>query len=298
MKNILVPHPVADECTLIEALYWVAFNIYPLSEQTHDYTDIRVEQEFVEEWVYEKLDELDAFFTSKTCEKYGLPNSPVGGYIEENLYHPCSHIPSYGTNAGEIIHKDLRKNQEVFTSALDDYLDIPKSNLFVQLKNGVVKSFGRAKLKNTDLDSYTKLEDIDKSKWRQAKINWEKCTLETDTGSFVHILIHFASLVEAFPEPVGEAVQVSLYNGVLLTDESIATHPIITKKGRPAYNWKEFTTEVAIRFKNNELPKSQKVFIGEMEKWCLEKWSARPSETNLKEHISPFYAAMKKSENI
>jgi hypothetical protein len=83
MKYILEPVPIAEKCTLKEALYWIAFNFYPKYSETENGLDIREDLEYCDLEV-STPEEIDSFFSEEVCKKYGLPKSYLAEYINEN----------------------------------------------------------------------------------------------------------------------------------------------------------------------------------------------------------------------
>jgi hypothetical protein len=193
-------------------------------------------------------------------------------------------------------NQEFNNKQKEFIVALEEYFEIPKTEIFLALKKEQIKAYGRFIKDENDYD-LTDFIEIEKNEWKQNKIDWERSTLEVKDGKYIHILIDVPNLFKLFSEPeMDTASNVFLFNGTYFSDENNLS--IFEKKrtGRPAFNWKEFTEEMALRLINGTLPKLQKSCIIDMQKWCFEKWGKVPSETNLKEHISPFYSA-KKSKN-
>jgi hypothetical protein len=89
MKKVLIPHKISYKCSLYEALYWVGFKIYPLSNITDNDCDIREDSEYNDD-ININLDNYvyDSFFTEAICKKYGLPKNYLSEYIENNNSYP------------------------------------------------------------------------------------------------------------------------------------------------------------------------------------------------------------------
>lgn len=337
MKYVLVPTKLAEKITLNEALFWIGFNAYFTAEHSEDYNDLREDSEYQEDLTITEPLSLDLFFTEQVCEKYGLPKSYLPEYFEENGDYPYDPYIGWknfseheSTLPPEYVEKlkndkkdydDFLLKQNVFDEALEDYLEIPKSRLFIELKKGNVQAFGREILQSLTIkDSYEddelaklyssetndlfaaheeipELEPIPTKEWIQKNIDWEDGCLRGDASCYCHILIDIESLFSCFPEPIADVSNVYSVNGTLLLDEDAPQIHARATKGRPAYNWKEFNEEMIRRFSKGNLPELQKSCIIDMQQWCAENWDKIPSETNLKEHISPFYKVKRESEN-
>lgn len=333
-KCVLVPHAIAEKCTLWEALHWVAFNIYPLQEYTDNKCDRREDLEYIEDPYFRNPIEIESFFTKDICDKYQLPKSAVAEYIKE-----YGESPYFGDFSEEFIsellkdekidekmskdlffnaqmRKEFEKEEDTFTEAKLDFLEIHKAELFAAIKKGLVKTYGRNLLKGVDLSQYDfsdgveiydlwgsgveqPLEEMSAQVWHANSLHWEECQLINGTKSvFCHILVDVESLFLHFPEPSPQMKSIMSVNGVLIDYEGDHGLGIIkaNNTGRPPYDWKSFQAEMASRLLKNTLPRLQKTCVIEMQEWCMSKWGKTPSETNLKNNISPFYTALKKSE--
>ncbi|MEQ1789552.1 MAG: hypothetical protein ABL857_03820 [Rickettsiales bacterium] len=332
-EYVFIPHAVADKCSLLEALHWVAFNNYPLYEYTDDNDDARENLEHNENVKFSAQPDFKDFFTKEVCERYGLPKSPTAEYIAEHNDTPSYCFePEFADKmlADKTLSEDDRKHwvnynqekeifdreQKIFDDALDDFLEQRKAALFIALKQGNVKASGRNLIKaahslkidiskevdiddiwgNADNDDI-EFEEILPKEWYMNKVEWKKSYLLNDNKTaFCHILVDVESLFKSFPESEKQTKSVISVNGVFLDN---SPHPNTKiKTGRPPYNWHSFHAEMAYRLLKGELPKLQKTCVIEMGEWCLSEWKTLPSETNLKNNISPFYAALKKSETL
>jgi hypothetical protein len=334
-KYVLIPHAIAERCTLLEAVYWIAFNRYPIHEYSEEAADRREDTECNDGVRLEEPLDIESFFTKEICDKYGLPISPVAEYINENGEYPylggfsddiVARLVERGDFDQEAVKKNLEdrrkqeeldKEQSIFEDALLSFLEIHKAELFAALRKGLVKAYGRNLLKHANLSDFDfsdgieisdlwasgiepPLEEISPQDWYANSIDWEECHLVHNTKSAIcHILVDVESLFYNFPEPTPQIKSVMSVNGVLVDYEGNYGVGLINpnKAGRPSYDWKSFQAEMASRLLNGSLPKLQKTCVIEMHEWCMHTWKDAPSETNLKNHISPFYAALKKSEN-
>lgn len=332
-RYVFAPHQVADKCTLWEALHWVSFNIYPLFEYSDNCDDAREDLERNDNLELERPPDFEAFFTKDICEKYELPISTKAEYIDQFGDYPSFGYPqdvidrfiATGNMSDDEIQtmlsdsqkqKEFDIKQKLFDDSLDNFLEQYKATLFIALKNGNVRAYGRNLVKTAhileidieneiDIDEIwgnasnddTEFEEISKKDWYINSIEWEDSYfVNGNKSAFCHILVDVESLFTAFPASEQQTKSVISVNGVFLDSNQHINNKI--KTGRPSYNWHSFHEEMAYRLLKGKLPKLQKTCVIEMGEWCFREWKALPSETNLKNNISPFYAAMKKSETI
>ncbi|OGT11442.1 MAG: hypothetical protein A2X77_04430 [Gammaproteobacteria bacterium GWE2_42_36] len=328
MKQVLIPHPIAKKCFLIEALYWVAFKLYPLYygsrkggewDTREDFTSHDDDAEFI-------YTDLKYFFTKENCERYGLPINPRAKYLDSGAIEPMSieliekilkNKKEYSkeTRAEALKNKSIaieyKAAIENWKECLADYLELSKASIFSALKNGKITASGQkiGKLKkkvsisqwenkeNWDnlKDWYNvKRSDIPKEFWRIEGIDWDDGSAFSPSGYYTSILLDTDELFAVFPEPKPERINIRSINGTLLLDEDaqLNVQQAYARRGRPScYNWEEFIVEMVKRDRQGSLPKTQKACVIEMKQWCKECWGREPSETNLKDHISRFYQA-------
>ncbi len=317
MKQILQPVSIAEKCTLEEAIYWITFNIFPIEEITENGKDVREDLEYNYEDYIESPYTNEDFFTEEICDKYKLPKSYKAEHMLEHGEYPYYTSFSWDKinelkNSGAISQEDAEKfikenkdrieyctKQKPFDDALDEHLETPKTELVLLLRKGTIKAYGRLLEIDevAETEDFTEHKEIPASLWKMSSVEWDKSALYFDEKEYLHILIDVDSLLKVFPEPELETIQIYSLNGTYLIDEDKISTKKIKKKGRPPYDWKHFTEEMARRFSNDGLPSLQKTCVIEMQEWCAAHWEDTPSETNLKEHISPFYKA-RKSQKI
>jgi len=339
MKQILVPEEIAEKITLYESLLWVGFSLYFTDDYTINGEKIREDYSYQEDMVISCDDHhVDIFFTEKVCKKYGLPKSYLAEYVLQNNDYPTTSYFDWETinkfeEERKLSKEDIeglikdRKESDIFEAkqitfdkALEDYLEIIKSKLFIELKQGNIKAYGRevlASLADKALEEdgepvnifsfkteelygqhseEPKFEPIQKDEWTHKSIDWDLQTLRSDNKCYCHILIDTNDLFELFPEIESEDTKVYSINGTYVIDSN-DDKKVGMKKGRkPKYNWPEIHAEIIRRFSRGELSKYQNAFIIDMQEWCKQQWNESPSDTNLKNYISPFYKVKKESE--
>jgi hypothetical protein len=336
MRRVLIPTEIAPKVTLYEALAWVAFNVYSVVDYDHDGNDKRENTYYNDDAYINSDFVPELMLTDNLCKRFNLPMNYAIQYLKDGDRPPRSiyeRWPDFDKNketlsaeyidtleSEQIEYEQFQLNQKPFFDAVNDCLEIPKSKLLIALREGSINAFGREilnsfliKLKK-DIDrqaiqsmntedlfaehhDFPELESIEPKHWIYKNVDWDNSYFRNNNFAYCHILIDTESLFQVFPEPKEEATNVYSVNGTLLIDDDA---PILknipNKKGRPSYNWKEFIAEMAKLLANGELPAMQKSCVIDMQEWCKKNWGVVPSETNLKENISPFYAAKRQSE--
>lgn len=311
MKHVLMPYPIAEKCTLLEAIYWIGFNVYPVVFRTENKKDQREDLEHNEEEELRSPGYFDSFFSEKRCQKYGFPKSYVAEYIEEHGEPPyfssitpeqikeLQKSPHYSKEYAAYLLKEyeegeaFRQKQQPFQDALEEFFEIHKTELALYLRKGHVKAFGRIWSDDSEEDTFPEHDAIPSTAWKFQNIDWYDNILDIDNKRYIHVLVDVESLFAQFPEPQLDIVKVYSVNGILLSDENLGGVNSPKQYGRPSFNWKQFTEEMVKRFAAGQLPPLQKTCVFEMQEWCIDQWGKAPSETNLKEHITPFYQAIK-----
>lgn len=320
MRTILEPVDIAYQCSLIEAVYWAAFSFYPIQDQTGNDQDYRYNVEYIDSHELSIPTEYGYKFTDSVTKDLNLPKCYYTEYV---LKHGELPYKPYFTSTmlDEMFKKDkidedmyksslesitdynnIEKYQSNFDNALDDFLQVYVTETLLNLQHGNLTAYGRKldkySYKDIEVDSYPEHETIDKRYWIKSDIDWDNCLLEKDNDAYIHILVDFDALVDCFPEPDGEGVNIRLHNGTYFYDSDQISSKKTAKVGRPSFNWKQFTEEMIRKDRSNKLPRVQKTCVIEMQEWCLKNWKKVPSETSLKEYIRPFYTTKSKSKNI
>jgi len=325
IATVLTPCPIAEECFLSEALAWIAFNRFPLFESPNGEGDMRFHHDYQEE--YEPSLPSVETPDNDECSRAGLPANPEFEVLMNGEYFPSPETSESFLNLPGIDEKqkaefredikrayDYQKKKDAWTEKYEAFIEVPKSKLFLALREGKLQAQGRL-LPKSNLDeaieemdklgswSWTDLEPepIPAGFWRQKAVKWEESAAETENVHYMHIHVNTAQLMALFPPPPAEdAKSVSLVAGSYILDEAAPTKITKTgKRGRPAENWDTFHLEMFDRLKTNNIPEKQEAFIQDMQAWCLKNWGKEPGRSTLLQKISPFYDRFirKKSEN-
>jgi hypothetical protein len=166
MKLVLTPYWIAEECFLQEALIWAAFYRYPKSEIIPDRVDMRFDRDVQEE--YEpRTPNLHEYIESDEATRVGLPPNPEWEAIindeESAMFSDPATIKMLLEANLEEEHKDrLRQDlirseeqakiQAEWDEKYEAYIELIESKLFVALREGKIKAFGR-KLPHNDLET-------------------------------------------------------------------------------------------------------------------------------------------------
>lgn len=310
---ILKPFLLSEICFLREALLWVAFQRFPVSEINPDRVDMRFDSDIQED--YEpRIPDDGGWITTEESVRVGLPPNPEWEHlfdddhysymtvtlIEELLANPSHH----GYDIQELkkrlpIAKAREQAQEEWDKLYEDHIEIVQARLFVALKSGQIKAFGRP-YPEDDQQSWSVTEqehvEIPSNFWRQSQIDWDKSACDSDNGHYFHIYVPVEELFTHFPPPeasVAQSVQV-IADQYILNDEDASVSVPPSNRGRKSFDWPSFHAEVATRAAAGKLPNKQDSFIAEMQQWCREHWGREPARSTLLQQISPHYDRFKR----
>lgn len=191
MKNkVLIPREIAEKCTMLEALYYMAFNIYPLYLVQWSDIDIRQDPNADRKGEFSIFCEGDANFIidNEMCEKYGLPENPYFLEFEEDYlssWLPVDVFIAQQNELGGKLYKDnpvglqkwkddlerkkiklldYQNNVENWNRAIEKKLKEPKDKLLRSLIQGKVKAYGK-KLSNSPSKTRDTNNAIDEENW-------------------------------------------------------------------------------------------------------------------------------------
>ncbi len=283
MSVILQPHEIAEKCFLIEALYWLAFNRYPLEFLDHKGERIRSSYEHIMD-LETIVPEYDSYILPEETARIGiLPDPHYKEAIDE-----------------DVLEAEFEEWERVFS----DFLEIYKTKFYVALREGQINSYAKklpfssmpeAKdaLFNDESFDLLDMEDIKIpcESWRLEKINWDGGYLEA--GENVYALISFVTqdVLKAFPALDTKVSEGVMYvSGQYVLEEDCVNIPDLkTKRGRPSFSWEDFYAEVAIRLRDDLIPCKQEAFIVEMQEWCFNNWGRRVARSTILEKVSPLH---------
>jgi len=187
------------------------------------------------------------------------------------------------------------------------FADIPKSRIFLALREGRIKAFGKkyplaiaiAGYSDSESDTVQHVgenlpwEPIPADSWLLASIDWSWCSARCRDAEYHLILVDTESLLAAFPLPSDPPViQVDRIGDsfVLRATFSDEYAPAPRQKvGRPPLPWDQFHLEMTRRVKNGTLDPKQEATIADMQDWCLKRWGQKPARSTLLVKISPYY---------
>lgn len=186
-SKIFLARDIAQECTLLEALYYIAFNIYPLYLVCYNETDVRRDSEFDRKGEFGIFCEGDSdlVLDNEACLQHGLPSNPHFEFDDD-------YIPSfsgYWLNQEHALEKKKFENDidacaeldeefekrkkaaivceeklEEWHEALEDKLKTGKPRLLKFLQNQKIKASG--KILARTLKNYSADDDIsDEENW-------------------------------------------------------------------------------------------------------------------------------------
>lgn len=307
MKIILTANQIAEKCFLEEALLWAGFYRYPLFAMNKEDEDIRFDPEFQENYEAYVPDWFGCI-PSDDAVRVGLPPNPQYDAIllGEAYGYPDTIKELLQMDIEESQKERLRKDlieaekkmaeQTAWDSKYEEYIELSKTKIFVALREGRLKAYGRPIPADGTDDKWSywtdnKHEEIPATFWRLESIKWEQSTSENEKGHYCHICIQTDQLFEFFPEPDAEGTKtVCLVAGQYVMDESQVLPQLkIENRGRPALDWDAFHLVLTDRLMSNDLPEKQEAFIAEMQDWCFRNWNRKVARTTLLQKISPYY---------
>ena len=184
------------------------------------------------------------------------------------------------------------------------FLDVYQSKLFVAMREGQVRTYGRKLPRPTiqeamDLSAPESWEGWNETEWTQIpenfwsseRINWEECRAEGKGGAFALILVDCKDLFRCFPIPDGKPI-IGVYeigDALVLGGEKQGRVSSQSRRGRPSFNWDEFHVEVAKRIRDTGLPAKREAFIAEMQEWCKGKWSREVGRSTILQKLKLYY---------
>ena len=166
------------------------------------------------------------------CQSAGLPVNPE---FEEELsgeYHldpehlkRMLEITSLDVITRQEYERDLEKSelfygrQKEWDREFKMFLDVYQSKLFVAMREGQVRTYGRKLPRPTiqeamDLSAPESWEGWNETEWTRIRenfwsserINWEECRAEEKGGAFALILVDCKDLFRCFPIPDGKPI--------------------------------------------------------------------------------------------
>jgi len=153
-KYILAPQTIAKECYLIEALFWVAFKIYPFEcRRRLNEDDFEIDRSGTDLLgLVNILTRITNTFTEENCNRFNLPffsedifNSNVEPNSIEEVFDEFFN-PKLTTPQLHLISEDadnaFRTGIKNWVVALAKKLDLAKSELFIHLRKGELQSHG------------------------------------------------------------------------------------------------------------------------------------------------------------
>jgi hypothetical protein len=315
MVTILQPVDVSDRCFLYEALLWVGFNRFPLLSYTENGVDFRFDNKKDDQTYEGEIPWENMYITTEECASVGLPPNPEYEALINDEYQPSvetiEKILSYDIEESE--KKKLRiqleeaKIQEekiaIWEEQFNAYTEVPISKIFLALREGRLKAFGRRlphlsvekSIKQLDKKSSwnwsdLEYEEIPEKFWRIDQIHWSSSAAESEDKHYIHIYVHTEELFSIFPIPAAEQTK----NVLLIQGQYVLSHDapktVLTKnRGRPSWDWDSFYLEVSERIKNETYPEKLEAFVLEMQGWCLTQWGFEPGRSTVLQKLSPFH---------
>lgn len=311
--SVLIPHSVAEQCYLSEALTWVAVNRFPLAAMVETGEDLRVHKDYTRELIPDVAD--DEPLSDEECAIAGLPLNPQRVCFESGDYHSDPDAIRRWLRKVTLEEDRKRFEQELIESEkfivqqaewdaqYEVFLDLHKTRLFLALREGRVTAFGKQVprrsfsgslevLEQSDWEDLSAIEwsQIPSNFWISTKINWSKCWVEGTQTAYCLILVEFEQLFEQFSPPIQPANGlVKIGNNFAQDSSKTQTSSKTQSRGRPRLDWDAFYLEVARLLHQGALPDKQEAFIAEMQDWCRANWHRDVGRSTLSQKLKPYY---------
>lgn len=302
-----------ERCYLSEALYWIAFNRFPVASYTRNGIDVREDPDEIEG--FEQSFPFEEIVSASECAYAGLPVNPEWVAMIEGNYSPSSkelerilrmttlsekERSSYSKSLDRAL--EAEKNLAEWEEEFEAFIELHRAKLFLALREGRLKATGRKLDKPTIEEAFAEYQLADN--WKDfAALPWEEIPARfwslDDTAwylsqshgrkhSYCLILIELDDLLEVFPEGEGIKRLVTQIGDALILADDEEPHRK-NPRGRPPFDWDALHVEMAARIKEHGLPAKQEAFIAEMQEWFEKRWKKQIGRSTLLQKIRPYY---------
>ena len=322
MLTVLKPYPVPDYFSLHEALIWVAFGIYPVDQ------DIYGTRSLVASMFDNPRNEepISPYY----LEDAALNNRPEIREMVAQLPASLYEDSDYGLNSPleneAMADAWLKKRQfdlGAYEAVVDSYYSTWQANLFLSLKTGKLKAYGRLKgvlfegvtpndwkvaqlWNETQLDDPShedladiaigninpKLQLITKNFWAQEGIKWAENSAQSSLGWYDCIFIAANDLYSQYPPPESNTLEVETRGNAFVIDED-NLHKLSKlknkNKGRPtSANWQHVYAEATLWISKNGFPENQKQLVQHIIS-IWEKNGVKLADSTVYTHLQPLF---------
>ncbi|MHA1538883.1 MAG: hypothetical protein ACTSXQ_00220 [Alphaproteobacteria bacterium] len=287
----LIPVPVKEYCSLMEAVYWIAFKAYPVDFEIH--AEYREPPTY---WVDEK-DKPQSLFPAEIYGDTGLEGVSVYTPPPKRSMDPMlAFNQEERTKQIEMTNNLYQKSLAKWKKEHQEHTDQAKAYLkiFLLKEDLTVLHYFSSKdgITEGELVSFNHIHGfID-------KLDLEYSSIEVEDSIYPKILIRTTDLLSEFPERKKDTRYIVKKGGVFFLKESDLGN---TRGRKEKYNWNGLYSEVSKRLIKGDLPKMstliQNIRETQYAKYGFEKDEA-PSEGKLKEKLSPIYNVKKALKSI
>jgi hypothetical protein len=154
-----------------------------------------------------------------------------------------------------------------------------------------------------DIDFCKTTYNIPAAYWHWERIDWDNSGLKNIFfyeniksekplhDDILNIKVNTAQLLSLFPPDN------FLSDDYLPKNLKVDNSKIETRGRKPKYDWEAFLQQVAlIAHGINGLPETQAELENIMSTWCMNEWKETPSESLIRDKISPIYQLLKKAK--
>jgi hypothetical protein len=133
--------------------------------------------------------------------------------------------------------------------------------------------------------------EIERTEWASSKTDWNKSVLYGPEFSYFWVNVDVDQMLAAFPIPnplhTGSAKRLG---DNYITDEQVFDGDTPkASRGRPPLPWEPFHVEVALLYKNNELPQKKEAAIAHFQDWFRENFGVSASRSAIGQKLTPYY---------
>lgn len=325
---------LAPNWTLYDLIWWISFSRPAFYEWRESPEDIRDGTDILYDGMYSLGRDIIGVMIEEESAMSGLGRDPY--YVAEDLEkewgddYPHAHyfagewIYSFGTKAltDESYHADVwsRVDDQLKTkiidyhnyrlaweNALEDYLDVAKSRVFVALREGKISAKGypvkytedREELYDNITENLYVEDDYQSARvpipskfWSSRKIDWNASSLSTEQTYFAAVTVKAEDVFKSFPinlQAKETMIKVGVHKVALI--EANSDNHFRSKGGRPPKNWEEIAIHISeVISLQGGLPAKQDAFASEIADWYAKKFGQTIGLSTIKTPLKPYYS--------
>ena len=318
----LTPIEVADECSLLQAVDWVALRRLPRDGQSDigSFSPATDDDDLKNYDLYcpTDIECCNIYYPMCECGKAGSPilEHDFDMKIQDRIENAeeCQLMVSFTDDEEE---KEVLEECALWMRNLKKEREPGMSLLYLALREGKIQAYGIKLLKrdfeenNRELKKQNKSMDkmdftlIPASSWSYEPIDWRQSRAHLSDGYYVRIYINVEQLLTVFPPPEKQSSitfdKVAGY--YVINDKEQTEADIETKQIRPSnagrspkHDWDKIQSYIDQKLWERNIPQKQDAFVAEIRDWCATNAMSVPSRSSLKERLSRIYQVCRAKE--